>query len=1514
MKHAHIRWLAVALSVAVLLAGFTFAQRQALARIAIVEAARAFVHMNVAFGASSITLHEARFSNLVVTSPRGEPIARAESASVGYDLHALLAGTRLYGLTSLEIVKPQIFVIRHPDGSYNVPIPKFSSGPKRRQAPLRAVASIRDGSVDVIDEGRVDPHQRHLYVRDFQAAGTFDQTALSRYHVSLNYGERARELYPIRGTGRIDARSGYGLQRWTAAYIPIAGAVDFALSSPSLHVAAGRLQAVDARIFDIPVDGTTQSHIAATAQLAGARIAIGGLTKPVDDVRGRLDVDEGGLSIARLDATLAGVPVVVRGGAFLRNGIQARLAIAGSADLAQLRGAFAQASRLPMSGPVAFSVLAEGFVSKPLEWISIRSPHATYAGKTVARTDGLVAFDGQEADIAHFSSTYDGIAFDARGRVAMQRRAGAIEMLAAAAVPSSAIPYGAKIAPGLSLDALALATADDPKRIAMRGVITGAGARESLAGTFDVAANGTGSIGPIVVSQGNGRDLYVRAAIDRPHDRDVAVLDAHRFAAGSVGAIDAHGIIALRGQSLDGNLNGTAVRRGARSQVVASLGGTLRAPRFAASTYIAGERYDNYDVNGTASIAFADGTLAVRDALAQVGPAFVTADGTIAGIMGAGATPHYNLDARLESADAAALVAATNARLPVPIEGSVNADVRVTGTASHPSVAGTFDALEGSVNGLAFRDLSAAISGSTSAMSLGDGRVVIGDTAIGFSGATSPGAMRVAVSAPRANLADFNDYFDAGDMFAGNGSVALDATTAGKTVVASTGTAHFTDARYRRIALGTVNARWHDARGAIAANASFGGPTGVVAAHVDPGMKVVATVRHADLATWLPMLGMNVPVTGKLDADANVSGHYPDVAGRLRAAVSGGTAGRMQIERFAVAASIDNGRGRVDSAVLQLPDLTTNVAGTFGLHKNDAFAIVAHTTSPNLGALAKSVTGKVYDLSGSLDSTLAVSGTLADPRLVDDVAVSSLRYGKFAVARAKARVAATRRTVAVTGGEADFQKGRVLLAATAPLHVWAHGIAPGRGPIAATLTVQDLEGVDIGDAFPRGTHVGGRIDGTVRAGGTAAAPSLDGALTLANGAFIGPIERAPIKDVKGTLRFEGTRVALEGVHGDVGGGSVAADGTASVRSWRSLRDIAFTLHQRAENAHLEVPLGFQGNIDSDISVARSDGKPIQIAGNVGVSSARVSPTIFFNPNSAKKPPPKLPAVAFNDFKVKAGPDVRIQSSNVDVGGAGDLTVSGTLAHPVLVGAFNATGGTIDFYHTFTVQRASVRLEPGGSGINPYVNAVATTYIPDPATAIRMHVTGPVSDMNLGLESDPNYDREQILGLLIGVNRVGAVRGVSSGQTASGGFSMGGAAANLARSQVNTAFTRQLLEPLSASLGSSLGFTDLQITNDLQTGLGLNAAKAFGKNLTATFNESFGNPKEQAVALEAHPSIATGIRMRVYSTSGPSLTGIAGAQQQPSVVGLDALNLNPMTAIAAGSGTNGMDLSWVHKFP
>ena len=47
------------------------------------------------------------------------------------------------------------------------------------------------------------------------------------------------------------------------------------------------------------------------------------------------------------------------------------------------------------------------------------------------------------------------------------------------------------------------------------------------------------------------------------------------------------------------------------------------------------------------------------------------------------------------------------------------------------------------------------------------------------------------------------------------------------------------------------------------------------------------------------------------------------------------------------------------------------------------------------------------------------------------------------------------------------------------------------------------------------------------------------------------------------------------------------------------------------------------------------------------------------------------------------------------------------------------------------------------------------------------MTGPATQLNVDLQSDPSYDKAQILGLLVGVQALGAVSGVA-GTTTQGG--------------------------------------------------------------------------------------------------------------------------------------------------
>ena len=499
--------------------------------------------------------------------------------------------------------------------------------------------------------------------------------------------------------------------------------------------------------------------------------------------------------------------------------------------------------------------------------------------------------------------------------------------------------------------------------------------------------------------------------------------------------------------------------------------------------------------------------------------------------------------------------------------------------------------------------------------------------------------------------------------------------------------------------------------------------------------------------------------------------------------------------------------------------------------------------------------------------------------------------------RVAGEVAASQTVLTLRNGEADLERGRLLLS----------GSMARNGRVSGNLIADDVDASNVGTLLPKGSHIGGRVDGRVNIAGTLRAPRANGSLALRDGTFIGPMERAPIKDADAVLAFADTRVTLQSAHAYVGGGSIAAGGSAEIAGLQGLNGLAFELHARADNAHLEMPAYFQGNLDGHVSVTRHASGPATVGGDVALSSARIPLSAFYNPRAQNASPAHLPEVAFNHLRIAAGRDVRVQSSEVDVAAAGSATLSGTLAAPRLAGVFDSSGGTIDFYHNFVLERGRVAFDPS-NGVIPDVDAVATTYIADPATDVRLHVTGPATDMNLALESEPSYDRQQILGLLLGMQQFGAVRGVQS-QTASGGFSLPATARNVTLGEANQVFVRRLLEPASLSIGSAMGFTDLQITNDLQGGLGLNAVKAFGKNVSATASANLGSPKSESVALEAHPSVATGLRLQVYTSEGPTLFSL----QQPTAVGLDALNLNPMTQLQSVGGTSGVNFSYVHRF-
>ncbi len=257
-----------------------------------------------------------------------------------------------------------------------------------------------------------------------------------------------------------------------------------------------------------------------------------------------------------------------------------------------------------------------------------------------------------------------------------------------------------------------------------------------------------------------------------------------------------------------------------------------------------------------------------------------------------------------------------------------------------------------------FRDLRGAVAGDSAAFSLNDGHVVVGASAVALSAAATRTSAQFAVTAPHLDLADLNDLFDQGDTFAGTGSLALRAHVVGRQIVSTDGSATFSGTRVRRLALGSVTAHWTSSGETIISALQVAGPAGELAltgsvAPIAERVDLHANLRGLDLASWLPMLGLNVPVTGRLDAQTDLTGTYPDIAMRLHASMFGGTAGPLTVERFDLRATASHGRGTIESAALELPSLSTTGSGTFGLRPGDSLALVLLSTSPDIGAFLK---------------------------------------------------------------------------------------------------------------------------------------------------------------------------------------------------------------------------------------------------------------------------------------------------------------------------------------------------------------------------------------------------------------------------------------------------------------------------------------------------------------------------------------------------------------------------------
>jgi len=164
-------------------------QFPALARIIAGVIASNALHANVSFERVILTRQSAELDGARVLSTQGEPIATVDRVAIVYGLRDLLPGSkRLFGLRSVTVYSPSLTLVRHRDGSYNVPIPQLPAPSGRQGTPLVAAVRVVDGSISVVDERRPAAPNSRLYATNIKVDADVSTIARSIYGVTFGYG------------------------------------------------------------------------------------------------------------------------------------------------------------------------------------------------------------------------------------------------------------------------------------------------------------------------------------------------------------------------------------------------------------------------------------------------------------------------------------------------------------------------------------------------------------------------------------------------------------------------------------------------------------------------------------------------------------------------------------------------------------------------------------------------------------------------------------------------------------------------------------------------------------------------------------------------------------------------------------------------------------------------------------------------------------------------------------------------------------------------------------------------------------------------------------------------------------------------------------------------------------------------------------------------------------------------------------------------------------------------------
>lgn len=606
----------------------------------------------------------------------------------------------------------------------------------------------------------------------------------------------------------------------------------------------------------------------------------------------------------------------------------------------------------------------------------------------------------------------------------------------------------------------------------------------------------------------------------------------------------------------------------------------------------------------------------------------------------------------------------------------------------------------------------------------------------------------------------------------------------------------------------------------------------------DPSGAIKATLRNVDLQQLETLLLQDRGLTGRLSADATVSGtaEAPSVDGHVEIRDGGFKTYRYeslvadvdyQPERLVVDATLQQSPGESITATGTVPMslFRPSPPGHVASASDDPVDLKVTSSALDLGVV-QGFTDQIANVTGTLQMDVRVTGSGQDPHLDGFI---DIRNGAFGVPAGGVSYTGLDTRIELDPDVVRLQQFTIRDEHGEPLNVSGQLAVHEKsiGDVNVSITSDNFEVIDneLGDVGidSRLTITGQlrrpRIAGDVRL--EAARLEVDRILQL----FYDPYSVESLPEVVSAERtVEGAGSAEEATNAALRGAEASAAAPGAERA----------------DATPPAPAGALGPVALDVQL-------------------RIPDNLVLRGNDLRPGGPT--GTALGDLNITVGGEVRIMK---EPGG------------PVLLGGVVQTvRGTYEFQgRRFDLVRGGTVRFLGEQQINPMLDVTATRDIPNTGVEARVRITGTAKAPQLQLSSTPPLEEADILALIV-FNR--PVNELGTGERASLAATAGGIA------------TGFLAAPLGESIGRALDLDLFEITTTTEEGdlgAGLTVGQQIGDRAFFKLRQQFGERNATEFLIEYQ--LADFLRLQM--SAAPETSGSANriGQRRIERAGVDLI--------------------------